>query len=420
MDLIWIIAPVAALAVAAGVLVWRRSRTAPPTRPRRAAGASDAAALRAAAATPGVRTAGLAPAVPANAPAGIALPVPLPGDPPAAPPPPWTMPPALTALQAADAPALDEAQRHTVLDRFREVPRPPRLLTQLVSMDLMQAASSHELMALVSGEPLIAAKVLGAVNSPAYGLSRTVASIGQAVTFLGLNSVRAICMQYVLMQTFKADSAKRARRLTAAWSASALAGELTLHPAQRVALPDAGGLTSAVVLSFLGGLAVSVGVPVGLLDRLPPRDAVARLQAEQALLGLGAPQIGHVLMQHWDLPPSIVAEVDGLGQALYTPFTHRGDLQGLRWAFGHLCVRLGERLAWGELERIEDFDLATDTSDELACARSFLADPTFAALVQALKSPHVAQRVGTLQRGLRRAAPANAGAGPAASARSLS
>jgi hypothetical protein len=414
MDLIWIITPVAALAAVAGLLLWRRTAAKPPARPQRSARGDRGQATAPAAASAKARPAGLAPAVPADAAGGIGLPAGVAGTPVGTEAPvPWTMPPALTALQAGGTPALDDTQRQAVLSRFREVPRPPRLLTQLVSMDLMQAASSHELMALVSGEPVIATKVLGAVNSPAYGLTRAVTSIGQAVTFLGLNSVRAICMQYVLMQTFQADSAERARRLAAMWTASAVAGELTQYPAQRVALPDPGGLTSAVVLSFLGGLAVSVGVPAAMLQRLPKRDAVARLQAEQALLGLGSPQIGRVLMQHWDLPPSIVAEVDGLGHALYTPFTHRGDTQGLRWAFGHLCVRLGERLAWGELDRVEGFDLAADASDELACARSFLADPVFSAMVQALKSPHVAQRVGTLMQGMRSGVPGGAATLPA-------
>lgn len=399
MNLLWIVLAAAAVAALGAVVVLLRGLGRDDTRHAAArrsvpGGAQTAAAAAAAAAGP--RTAGAAPVLrqvqePADAPA-----------------PTGTLPPAVAALHGVLLAPLDDARRHAVIDRFRNVPRPPRLLTQLVSMDLMHAASSQELTGLVSGEPLIAAKVLAAVNSPAYGLTRSVASIGQAVTYLGLNSVRAICMQYVLTQTFQADSPERARRLTALWAAGALACELTQHPAQRVALPDAGGLTSAVVLSFLGDVAISVGVPAGVLPRLPARDAVQRLGAEHALLGLTGPTIGRALMLHWDLPPSIVAEVDGLSQALVRPFTHRGDMQGLRWAFGHLCVRLGERLAWGELARIEDFDLAADSSDELAGARSFLAEPVFAALVQALRSPQVALRMGLLMQGLRPAAGAHA------------
>lgn len=54
--------------------------------------------------------------------------------------------------------------------------------------------------------------MLAAVNSPAYGLGRPVAGVGQAVTFMGLNSVRAICMQYALMQAFQADCPACAKR----------------------------------------------------------------------------------------------------------------------------------------------------------------------------------------------------------------
>jgi HD-like signal output (HDOD) protein len=401
MDTTWIIVALAAIAAVGGLLLMlRKSGTPQPRTPLTNRPIPVSKPVR--------RVPKVAPPVPV-APAG---------EPPTAlqrdPSEPWEMPAALAALGQISGEGLEEDRRQAVLRQFKEVPRPPRLLTQLVSMDLMHAASSKELMALVSGEPLISVKVLGAVNSPAYGLSRTVSSIGQAVTFLGLNSVRAICMQYVLMQTFKADNPERARRLGAIWTASTLAGELTQYPAQRVGLTDGGGLTSAVVLTFLGSLAVTVGVPAGLLPKLPPRDAVARLQAEQTTLGLGAPQIGRVLMQHWDLPSSIIAEVDGLAQGLVHPLTHRGDHQGLRWAFGSLCMRLGERLAWGELDSIESFDIMADSSDELACVKTYLSDPTFVALVQALYSPHVTQRMASLLQGLRATTPMSPAARPAA------
>jgi HD-like signal output (HDOD) protein len=297
-----------------------------------------------------------------------------------------------------DPDTLTETQAQAIVVTFRDLPRPPHLLSRLVSMDHLDAASSSELADLIVGEPLIAAKVLAAVNAPSYGLTRAVSGIGQAVTYLGLNAVRAICVRYTLMQSFRVDSEDRAARLQMLWQASALAGELTQYPAQRAALPNAGGLTSAVLLSFLGSLAVAAAVPRSQLALLPARDFVARSRAEQALLGLSAAGIGRLLMRQWELPEAIVTEVAGVENTLFAPV--RADAAGLRLAFGYLCARLGERMASGELQGLQGLDLhaLVDASDdvEMECLRPHLADPGFAALLQALQSAHVAKRVAAL------------------------
>ena len=98
---------------------------------------------------------------------------------------------------------LDSGRRDTLLAAVRGIPRPPRSMQQLLSPEFLANASSADLSELVMGEPLIAAKVLATVNSPVYGLQKPVTHIGQAVTFLGINTVRSICLQYMLAEAFK-------------------------------------------------------------------------------------------------------------------------------------------------------------------------------------------------------------------------
>ena len=51
---------------------------------------------------------------------------------------------------------------------------------------------------------LLAARVLKAVNAPFYGLPQPVNSIAQAVTYLGLTTVRITCLRYIFIAAFKA------------------------------------------------------------------------------------------------------------------------------------------------------------------------------------------------------------------------
>ena len=157
-------------------------------------------------------------------------------------------------------------------------------------------------MDLISAEPLIAAKVLATVNSPLYGLNQAVNSIGQAVTYLGLNTVRSLCIQYIVRSSFMSDSSNRRQLLDETWSASAMASELAQRLTQGVGVDDRGALVSAVVLSFLGRVAVVATTPRAILDTLPTQGLLEREVAEQSRLGLCSAEIGRLLMTEWGLP----------------------------------------------------------------------------------------------------------------------
>jgi HD-like signal output (HDOD) protein len=382
---VWMIALGAVGVVGVVVAVARRRPSSPPTPsvPRAVPAAARAAADRAAPAET------VAPGAPAFEP-----------------------PAALSGYHLRTVDDLGAEERRAMLATFREVPRPPRMFTRLVSMDLMHEASSSELVALISHEPLIAAKVLAAVNSPVHGLSRPVSGLGQAVAYLGVNRVRSICLQYTMISAFRSDNPERTRRLETVWQASALAAELTQYPLQATGGDDPGGLNGAVVLSFLGQLAVTTAVPDDLLARLPARDFLARSRAEQSLVGLPASEVGRLLLEVWELPPGIVDGVVALDRMMLTPWQPHGGAQATRRAFGYLCARVAERLAAGELAELESFDLReAPDAGELAAVRTHLADPAFGSLIAHWRSPHVTRRVAAL-RGAR--PPASATASPKA------
>ena len=267
------------------------------------------------------------------------------------------VPPELAAFQLTPALALAPARTEALVKVFQHVPRPPRLLHHLLSPDFFSSASSSELVDMIRAEPLIAARVLATVNSPLYGLRSPVQSIGQAVTYLGLDAVRSLCLQYILVDAFQADSPERQQVLDSTWRASALASELMQHLARELGVPDPGPLVSAVVLSFLGRLATAAALPRKLLAQVPRHGLLPRLVAEQQILHLASPEIGRLLMRHWGLPDSIVNDAAGIDAVLVTPADRSHPGQHLRAALGYLCARLGEQLADGRRADLAGFTL---------------------------------------------------------------
>lgn len=284
---------------------------------------------------------------------------------------------------------LDAGRRDTLLTAIRGIPRPPRSMQQLLSPEFLAKASSADLSELIMSEPLIAAKVLSTVNSPMYGLKTPVTSIGQGVTFLGINTVRSICMQYMLAEAFKPKLAEAQQAFDRLWKASAIASELAVRLGKALQLPDQSSLATQVVLGFVGQLATAALIPAAGLGQWLSRDRLLRAGLEQDLLGLNASEVGVVLMKSWELPESLIADVAESGRLLVTPPHTMATDRLPRLTLAYLCARLGERLALRQMNVLDGYQPAADTAADMHHLRAALAHPALARLDEALQAPEL-------------------------------
>ena len=376
-----------------GWLLWRRQAAPPPPLRNQPVAPLAPHAPRALAATPTTHRASAPLGAPAAGPGQAQLPA---------------LPPeALGSFRWAEPAALADTQRQALQDAVRHIPRPPAALHQLLSPQFLERASSAELAELINGEARIAAKVLASVNAPYYGLTKPVSGIGQAVTFLGLNTVRSICMQSMLESAFKPASPALKQAHDTIWAASALASELCTRLSAKLGLADAGALVAQVLLSFLGHLATATlmsqqangqaAAPTGgpLLDRT---------RAAQDALGLGPAEIGGLLLRQWGLPEAIVDEVRAIDRLLVTAARELPAPSSQRLAVAHLCARLGEHLAAGvPVSGSALAGLATGQAmaDDGFHLRAHLAAPALARLPEHLQAADLVQALHSLQQGMR-------------------
>jgi len=286
-------------------------------------------------------------------------------------------------LKEAD---LETPRRDALRGAIKGIPRPPRSLQKLLSPDFVARANSSELSELVLTEPLIAAKVLSTVNGPFYGLRHPVNGIGQAVTFLGMSTVRSICMQYMLAEAFKPSLATSQQAFDTIWRASAIASELCVRLGKSLNLPDQSALATQVVLGFVGHLATASLMPPKALLEWSASGRLQRAELEQAVLDLTASEIGGLLMRAWDLPVALVDDVCDTSRVLVTPVGQADPQRAPRLALCYLCARLGERLASGKLASLRDYDATEDADIDTYHLRSYLALPALARLNDALQA----------------------------------
>jgi len=303
------------------------------------------------------------------------------------------------------ASALDDARRQALVTAVGRIRRPPAALQQMLSPQFLDRASSQALSELINGEAQLAAKVLATVNAPLYGLSRPVSGIGQAVTFLGLNTVRSIVLRDLLEGSFPAQHPALKQATQELWSASALASDLCNRLGTKLGLADGGTLVAQVLLSFLGHLA-STTLLTERTGAAPPTagSLLQRTRSAQDVLGLGPAEIGGLLLQAWGVPAAIADGVRAIDRIVVTPPGEVPAADGAALALAHLCARLGEQLARADspvgtsLAGLAEGLLQAEENFHL---RAHLAAPAMARLAEHLQAPDLAQAVLTLQQGLR-------------------
>lgn len=332
--------------------------------------------------------------------------------PPAAPAPAefFTLPPeAVGRFDWTLASALDDARRQALVAAVGRVRRPPAALQQMLSPQFLDRASSQALSELINGEAQLAAKVLATVNAPLYGLSRPVSGIGQAVTFLGLNTVRSIVLRDLLDGSFPAQHPALKQATQELWNASALASELCNRLGTKLGLADGGALVAQVLLSFLGHLA-SATLLAERSGAAPPTagSLLQRTRTAQDALGLGPAEIGGLLLQAWGVPAAIVDGVRAIDRIVVTPAGEVPAGDGAALALAHLCARIGEQLARADspaggtsLAGLAGLAEGLLQAEESFHLRAHLATPAMARLAEHLQAPDLAQAVLTLQQGLR-------------------
>lgn len=308
------------------------------------------------------------------------------------------------------ADTLAPAQRTALLTALGSISRPPSALNQMLTPQFLDQASSQALGELITSEPQIAAKVLATVNAPYYGLARPVSSIGQAVTFLGLNTVRSICLRGLMEDALPAAQPALRRAVRQLWNGSAIASELCNRLSGKLGLPDAGALVAQVLLSFLGHLTT-----VTLLNTRPEAagaplaggSLLLRTGVAQDLFGVGQAEIGGLLLHAWNLPAAIVDEVRAIDRLLVTSPGEVTAEQGARLALAHLCARIGEQLASSSVPTtagsLAGMAAGLAEAEECFHLRQHLASPMLARLQEHLQAPDLVQAMRTLQQGMQAA-----------------
>ena len=177
------------------------------------------------------------------------------------------------------------------------LPSLPEVALRVRELSSQDNADLGQLEREVAKDAAIAARILKVANSSAMQRGKPLSSLRQAISRLGLNLVRSLVTQLAILQTMQnCDDKERLRGFVASGlQISALCHSLT----QQLPHLDQEQAALAGLLHDIGKLPLRT-----FLSRraeLAANEALCR-EIEQTL----HPEVGALLLQHWNFPPELV------------------------------------------------------------------------------------------------------------------
>lgn len=185
-----------------------------------------------------------------------------------------------------------------------DIPPCPAILARLQQEIASSNASLNAIAGLVSNDVALSAAVLKVANSPAFGLSRKVSSVQQAVPVLGMRSLSSLVAGVVLKSTLSAGTGPRLDRF---WDSTARIAQLCARLTREFR-----GVPAETAYTF--GLFHDCGIAV-LMRRFPDyRETLMLANAahdqsftaiEESRHATNHTAIGYLLTRNWGLSEDI-------------------------------------------------------------------------------------------------------------------
>ncbi len=207
---------------------------------------------------------------------------------------------------------LADEQLVAVVANIKSLPSVPLLYDQLHRMLGSPDASVDDIAGIISSDVGMVAKILQLVNSAFFGLRHHIESLPQAITYLGLDTVRAVVLTAGVFSEFEhTDTAQKAAE--ALYPHSMRVGALSREIA-RTSCHDRNLLEEALIAGLLhdvGKLVLAAELPETWAHACQSaREREMPLhEAERDLLGVTHAELGAYLLGLWGLRDPIVEAV---------------------------------------------------------------------------------------------------------------
>ncbi len=211
------------------------------------------------------------------------------------------------------------------------IPSPPQIVAQLLEMIAGDRSSAAELGELILQDPSLTARILKVANSPFYQFSNKIETISHAISLLGQETIRMICVSESFLAVFPMHKEVQflfQQHNDHSLLTGVLAKSLVTHL----------NLDLDPEKSFIAGLLHDIGKPIiwynfpektRIFEQLD-RTGISTLEVEQLVYGFDHLEVGRWLAEEWFLSEDLQKALLGHHQEQLLAGFARGEEPGYR------------------------------------------------------------------------------------------
>jgi len=205
---------------------------------------------------------------------------------------------------------LAEAGLAEAVCQLGKLPSLPRLYQAITAEMSREDASLKRVASIINEDVAMTAKVLQIVNSAFFGLGRRVSSIDQAVSYLGIEVIRALVVSEAAFASFEPKDLAFFKQL---WKHSSMTAALARFISERESHDPIvhGEALQAGMLHDIGSLILAARQPDKYREVRQQADSgqAPLIEYEQAAFGCDHGRVGAYLMGLWGLSDRIVEAI---------------------------------------------------------------------------------------------------------------
>ncbi|HVP45196.1 MAG TPA: response regulator [Bryobacteraceae bacterium] len=208
---------------------------------------------------------------------------------------------------------LGNASLKQVVSRMRSIPSVPPLYVELTNCLKSKDGSLEKARAIIQQDMGMSAKVLQLANSGLFGAAGRISSASEAVTYLGLDTIRTLLLTLHAFSEFQPGGAANFS-MASLWRHSVTAGALAERIMQSLPAAGAEGTIDMRIIGLLhdtGRLVLAANLPESFeqILRLAAEKRILYWEAEREVFGTTHAEVGAYLFGLWGLPEAIVEAV---------------------------------------------------------------------------------------------------------------
>ena len=205
--------------------------------------------------------------------------------------------------------ALQEKTRREILHNSDLIPPLPDLVVRLLAVLNKQETEPRDLERLMQNDQVLVAKMLAMVNSPFYGLNRTIRTVKEAVMVLGFRGVRSLVLAASTAKFLQRDYSCYGYEAKGLWlhAACVASAAKALAKVCRMGADEAEQLFVAGLLHDIGKLLL---VPY-MADQKGICAAPAVTEFERQAIGIDHTEAGALVTAKWNLAAEIRDVIKG-------------------------------------------------------------------------------------------------------------